>query len=52
MNSKIITNNHAADPEKGFSHKIDFKAVWLPNGHAASLGVKKILLQSPRSIKL
>ena len=38
MNFRIITKNHEADPEIGF-HKIDFKAVWPRNGHAASMGV-------------
>ena len=28
MNLRIITKNHAADPEIRVSHKIDFKAVW------------------------
>ena len=27
MNLRMITKNHAADPEKGFVAKIDFKAV-------------------------
>ena len=39
MNLRIITKNHAADPEKRFSHKIDFEALWPRNGHAASVGV-------------
>ena len=36
MNLKIITKNHAADPEIE-SHKIDFKAVWAHCGHADSV---------------
>ena len=42
MNLRIITKSHAGDPEKGVSQKIDFKAVWPRNGHAASLGVNAL----------
>ena len=35
MNSRIITKNHAADPEIRF----DFKVVWPRNGHGDSVGV-------------
>ena len=42
MNSRIITKNHETYPEIRVSHKIDFKAVWPRNGHAASLGVRLI----------
>ena len=41
MNLRIITKNHAADPEITVSHKIDFKAVWPRNvAHADSVVVK------------
>ena len=39
MNLRIITKNHAAEPEIGFYHKIGFEAKWLRNGHADSVGV-------------
>ena len=40
MNPGIKTNNHAAESEKSFSNKTDFKVVWLCNGHAAIVGAK------------
>ena len=43
MNLRIITKNDAADPEisrNSVSHKIDFKAQRLRNGHADSVEVK------------
>ena len=46
MNSRIITKNHTADPEKGVSHKIDLKAVWPHNGHADSVEINQILQHS------
>jgi len=39
MNLRIITKNHAADPEKKVSRKIDFKVQWLRNSNADSVGV-------------
>ena len=39
MNLRIITKNHAADPEKGVSQKIDFKAQRPRDGHADSVRV-------------
>ena len=41
MNLRMITKNHAADPEIGFLAKIDFKVQWLWNSHADSMGVEK-----------
>ena len=46
MDLSIITKNHAADPEKGVSHKIDLKAVWPHNGHADSVEINQILQHS------
>ena len=45
MNLRIITKNHAADPEVESrsiiqNHKIDLKAQWPRNDHADSVGVK------------
>ena len=37
MNLRIITKNHESDPELR-SRLIQFKALWLRNGHAASVG--------------
>ena len=45
MTLMIITKNHEADPEIGFSHKIGFKTVWPRNGLSASVGVKKLKIQ-------
>ena len=39
INLRIITKYRAVDPEIRFLTKIDFRAVWLRNGHAASVGV-------------
>ena len=36
MNLRIITKNHAANPERE-SLKIDFEAVWPHRGHADSV---------------
>ena len=38
-------------PRKRVSHKIDFKAVWPRNGHAASVRVKNIAF-GPEEFKL
>ena len=46
MNLRIITKNHAADPEIGFLKKIDYKAVWPRNGYADSVGVKCVFKNS------
>ena len=39
INLRRITK-HAANPEIGFTRKIDFEAVWQQNGHSVSVGVK------------
>ena len=40
VNLRIITKNHGADPEKGFSEN-RFKSSMAANGHAASVGVNQ-----------
>ena len=40
MNLRIVTKNHASDPEIGF---LDLKVQWLRNSHADSVGVKSFL---------
>ena len=45
MNLRIITKYHAADREIRFLTRFDFKALWLRNSHADSVGVKFSLLR-------
>ena len=40
MNIKDTYENNASDPEIGFPHKIDFRALWPRNGNTGSVGVK------------